>query len=299
MTKDTFVSVIIPTLATKERSRHLSAAIDSVLSQQGVQTLPIVIANGPRCDPDVLRWLSQRNDIRYFFQEEPSMPRAIMTGRNMVDTPYYSELDDDDLLLPQALHIRINNMLPDPRIDAVVTNGIIRNQGQEEIHIDDFIGHQTDPLRQLLVRNWLLPGAALFRTETVNQEILKGMPEYLEWTYLAIRLSLERKILFVNEPTVIHYLDHDFSIDKSDKAILGRPKALRRILALDLPDDVRKVYKVRLAYANHDASRLFLKNRKYALASIYHAKVIKDLSLKESLGIYYRGAKRLLRSNSQ
>ena len=128
-----------------------------------------------------------------------------------------------------------------------------------------------------------------------------GSDAYGNFESTATTISAETggKILFLNEPTVIHHLDHDFSIDKSDAAILGRPKAYRRILTLDLPDDVKQVYKVRLAYANHDVSRLFLKNRKYARASLYHAKVIKSLSLKESLGIYYRGAKRLLRSNSQ
>jgi glycosyltransferase involved in cell wall biosynthesis len=299
MIKNQTVSVIVPTLATTERAKCLSAAIDSILSQQEVKAVPIVVANGSLYNPDVLRWLKRRNDIRYVFQESASMPLAIMTGRNMVDTPFFSELDDDDLLLPQALSIRMKGMHLDPLTDAVVTNGILSNQGQEEIHIDDIEGHQRDPLRKLLFKTWLLPGAALFRTETINQEILKGMPEYLEWTYLAIRLSLEKKILFLNDSTVIHYLDHDFSIDKSNEAVLGRPEALRRILTLNLPDYFRKAFKEKLAYADHHASKLYLKNRQYALAWSCHVKVIKNMPWKQSFGIYIRVLQGLLASNYQ
>ena len=69
------VSVIVPTVAS--RAACVGRALDSVLAQKDVRVDPIVVANGPDCDPD------------------------------LVDSPYFAELGDDDLLLPGALAARM------------------------------------------------------------------------------------------------------------------------------------------------------------------------------------------------
>ncbi|RJQ18640.1 MAG: glycosyltransferase [Nitrospiraceae bacterium] len=276
MTADRVVSIIIPTLATAERSKYLLRAIESALSQQGVQAIPIVIANGGHGDAGLLDHLRQRRDIRYARLEQASQPMAMKAGRDMVDTPFFSILDDDDLLLPHAMSTRLGGMQSGPEIDVVVTNGIISNRWIETVNITDFSGILVDPLRKLQEKNWMLTGSGLFRTATMSREFFGDMPQYLEWTYLAMRISLEkRKILFINNPSVVHFLDHDFSIYRSKQAVFGQPRAIERILELDLPRDVRVNFEIRLADANNEASKLYLRGCNFPSALSSHIKTVR------------------------
>ena len=75
------ISIIIPTLATTERGDFLFRALDSVLSQQEVRAIPLVIVNGPDHDPEILRRLTRRTDIITAYIKEDSMPAAIRAGR--------------------------------------------------------------------------------------------------------------------------------------------------------------------------------------------------------------------------
>ncbi|MFP3869123.1 MAG: glycosyltransferase family A protein [Desulfobacteraceae bacterium] len=270
------VSVIIPTLATKERARYLLRAIDSVISQTSVPTIPIIIANGLACDPGLLDSLRRRKDIRFRSMEQASQPAAIKLGRDLVDTRYFAILDDDDFLLPHAMTTRLSGIQAHPAIDVVVTSGILCNQGHEVVNISDFSDIQSDPLTRFLQCNWMMTGAGLFRTATVPSELFDGMPQYLEWTYLAVRLCVEKKkILFMNNPTVVHFGDHEFGIDKSRQATLGRPRAFERILQLDLPTHVRLFFETQLAAANHAASKLYLKEYNFSSAWSFHLKTLR------------------------
>jgi glycosyltransferase involved in cell wall biosynthesis len=291
MAIDNTVAVIIPTLATTERGEYLFKAINSVLIQREVKAVPIVIANGYSYDPGILKELTLRKDIKCVYLEKASQPRAIQVGRNLVETPFFSILDDDDLVLPHAMITRLKPMQDDPRTDVVVTNGIIYSQDQPTVNINDFQEISIDPLRTL-DRKWMLTGASLFRSATVSPEIFEGMPRYLEWTYMAARLCLEKKkISFVNEPTVVHFLDHPFSIDRSQEAILGRAQAFKRILELDLPQEVRDVFEMYLGHAYYGASQIYLREGRFALAVASHLKMLRCKSGWRNL-LFIRGSYR-------
>jgi glycosyltransferase involved in cell wall biosynthesis len=270
------VSVIIPTLATRERAEYLLRAIDSVFFQTNVHSIPIIIVNGLSYDRELFDSLTQRGDIRFAYREQASQPAAIKLGRELVDTPYFALLDDDDLLLPHAMITRLEGFQTYPHIDVVVTNGILNDQGHEVVNISDFSEIQCDPLNGFLKKNWLLTGSALFRAATIPPEIFDGMPQYLEWTYLAVRLCLEgKKILFVNNPTIVHFFSYDFSIDNSRQARLGRPKALKRILQLYLPHNVRVCFETSLTKANHEISKQYLKEYNIISAWSFHLKTLR------------------------
>src|SRR5689334_4902747 len=120
------VSVIVPTLANADRAVSLFRAIDSVLAQRRVRAIPLVIVNGPRPAAAIMEQLDRRPDIRLGGFHEASLPRALKTGRTMVDTAYFAELDDDDELLPEALATRLTALREAPGVDAVITNGFLR-----------------------------------------------------------------------------------------------------------------------------------------------------------------------------
>jgi glycosyltransferase involved in cell wall biosynthesis len=264
------ISVIMPTLANEDRASGLVRAIDSVLGQEGVRVVPIIIANGTKCSPDVLEDLGRRRDIRLVRLEEASLPLALKAGRNTVDTPYFAELDDDDELLPHALITRLDKMGDDGTVDVVVTNGLLQGFGSEVISTPNITDFQADPLRAILRDNWLAPGSALFRTETVTCDFFEAIPKYLEWTYLGVILSLRRKILFVNHPTYVYRTDNKVSISKSRECALMRPQAIERLLKLDVPRDVRALIKGKLAAARHRASSCELAAGNYAAAWFWH-----------------------------
>src|SRR5512137_2937507 len=96
------ISIVIPTLATSERAPFLQRALASALAQEKVRAVPIVVANGPGVVLDLVRSLENRADIRFAYREEANLPQGLALGRDLVDTPFFSELDDDDVLMPHA-----------------------------------------------------------------------------------------------------------------------------------------------------------------------------------------------------
>jgi glycosyltransferase involved in cell wall biosynthesis len=229
------VSIIMPTLACRERAASLVRAIDTVVSQQGPRGIPLVIVNGPAGAPEVLEHLRRRADIRLVTLNEASLPDALRAGRTLVDTPYFAVLDDDDELLPGALRARLEGLEAAPGTDLVVTNGFLAGFGRRELNIADFRRIEADPLRMLLTQHWLPPCAGLFRTNTITPEFFERIPRYREWTYLALQLALRRRIAFAACPTFVYCTDTVGSLSKSRAYCLAGPPAIARMLELPLP----------------------------------------------------------------
>ncbi len=255
------VSVIVPTRGLRERHGLLHQALQSVLSQEGVAAVPILVINGPERDPDLTRELQNDRRLRVIVLEDASLPAALLAGRRIVDTPWFAELDDDDLLLPRALADRVEALAANPECDAIVSNGLMRASTGDTLSMRDtsFIRH--DPLRALAHGNWLLPGSYLCRTETVGPELFEGMPRYLECTYMAIRLATEYRLQFLDRPTVVWRMDTPRSESKSRAYVLGQATAIRRLLELNLPPDMRIRLRHRIADASCDIAKLYLRER--------------------------------------
>jgi hypothetical protein len=65
--------------------------------------------------------------------------------------------------------------------DVIITSGYISNGNKNNKYCWLFEINQS--VQMLLKINWLLPGSALFRTDTVTQIFLQGCLNF-EWTYL-------------------------------------------------------------------------------------------------------------------
>jgi hypothetical protein len=258
MAENNPVCVLIPTLATPERAALLLRAIGSIRAQAPIRPRIIVIVNGPRADATLLRTLPGLPDLRVLRIAEASMPEALAAGRSVVDTEFFTELDDDDELMPGALAVRARRMAEPDRPDAVITNTILRGEAAEKLVIDDITAVRRDPLGTLLTRNWLAPGAAMFRSESMPVKFFRDMPRYLEWTYLGLVLASTSRLAFIAEPTVVHYIDHPFSVDRSRECLLGRPEAIARLLTLDLPARARRLLRAKRAAAYHQLAQIWL-----------------------------------------
>ena len=264
------VSVIIPTLARSERAPGLIRAIETVASQQGVRGLPIVVVNGPYAPAELRESLARRHDLRLITRADSGLPQALSAGRAAVETPYFSVLDDDDELLPGALKTRVRALDADPDADVVVTNGYVDGFGRRELNVADFCEIERDPARTLLRRNWLRPCAGTFRTRTITLDFFENIPAYREWTYLGLRIALERTIRFLSAPTFVYHADTVGSLSKSKAYCLAGPRAIAEMLRLNLPRDVRATLRAHLTADLHSGSERERLDGNYAAAWGWH-----------------------------
>ncbi len=251
---DPAVTIIIPTRGLRERAASLAAAIDSAWCQCDVRPAVVVVLNGPRRDPDVERSLRSDRRVTLLVRETASLPAALAAGRGVVATPSFTALDDDDLLLPHALSLRLHALEQRPECAAVVTNGWRRTSAGDALHVAPLENVSADPVRAMLAHNWLLPGSWLCRSDRVGTDIFEQMPDFLECTYLGLRLASEHRIVWLDTPSVIYTVGSPGAESSSRAYVLGQVAALRRIIALPLPDDVRRALRARVAGAYHAAA---------------------------------------------
>lgn len=264
-------SVIIPTMASSRRADLLRRAIRSVTTDQATKAIPIVVANGDDFDPAVLDALEADRSIRFFYREEGDLPKAINFGRRKVETPYFGFLDDDDEYLPGALSARLRPMLADWSVDAVVANGYwIAGDRREEV-IPDIDAVTADPVGALMESNWLSSCGGLYRTDSIGIDYFDPNIRYLEWTYLAFRLALEKRLVFVPEATFI-VNDTPSSLSKSVEYEGAIPDVLKRILAMDMSARLRRKVRTKLSAALHNRSNYFLRRGEMGKAWRHHAR---------------------------
>lgn len=247
-----------------------------MLAQEGVRPTPIVVVNGSRRDGPLVASLEQDRGIRVLSNEEESIPAALGLGRSQVDTPWFAELDDDDVLLPGALLARVRALEERADCAAVVTNGLRRDASGDTLNVADFAAVRRDPLRSMVKFNWLLPGSWLCRTSAVDGEVFRNMPPYLECTYLGIRLATTHRTCFLDEPTVVWCADTPGAASKSREYVIGAEAAINRILELQLPPDVRDSYRRKLANARNGAARLLLREGDGREAWRSHLRSLRD-----------------------
>lgn len=264
------VAVIMPTRALAMRAPLIRRALMSVLSQEGVTATPIVIVNGPDGDPTLIRELEADSRVRLSRVKAPGIPGALRAGRALVNTEWFSALDDDDIYLPGALATRIKALRTSPSCETVVTNGLRRNTDEDEIHIADIAAVEQDPLNALTRGNWLLPGAWLCRSASVGEWLFDEMPQSLECTYLAIQFALRGRLCFVEQPTIAWYTNTPDSESKSDSYIFGQEAALERILEMQLPNELRQQMRRRITGVRHRIAELYLREDRLARSLRWH-----------------------------
>lgn len=251
---DPAVTIIIPTLGLSERADSLQAAIESALGQAGVRPTVTVVLNGSHRSAEVERTLRNDRRVTLIIREPRGLPAALAAGRATVETPWFTALDDDDLLLPGALLLRVRALEQHTDCAAVITNGYLRSDAGDELHVKPHHHVHADPVRAMLETNWLLPGSWLCRSELVGVSVFEGMPNFLECTYLALRIASKHPIIWRDTPTVVYRVGSPAAESLSRASVLGQVGGLRRIIALDLPDDVRRVLRSRIAGAYHAAA---------------------------------------------
>jgi len=262
-------TVIIPTTASAGRRTSLLNAIHSAGEQSGVSTKILVVVNGPQFDPVLFAMLRSRQDIKVVALTVADLPGALFAGRQLVDTEFFCFLDDDDEILPNGLAARLRALTERPEVAFVATNGYYRSNDIEQANINNTDMVSANPLLAMTDKCWLASCGGLYRTRRVDVRAFAGLPRFLEWTYLGLRLASTRKMFFLDEPTFRIY-DSAGSLSSSVEYRVGSVAALEAALKLPLPRQVTHRLRIRLSAAHHVLAGDYLRGNKLRLAWAHH-----------------------------
>jgi len=250
--------------------------------------LPVVAVNGSSFLPEVLDELRQRRDIRCIYMEEPGTTGARLAARRVVDTEFFGMLDDDDEYLPGGAKVQLGPLLGDASIDAVVTNGYRRENGEDTLNFSAFSTFDQDPLGSLMEWPWVNSGGLLCRSETVSSSYFE-VPRSMELTYMAMKLVLSRKLRFLDTPTYRWHRDAPEQLSRSKYYMEGMPNGISRMMALKPPARVKRLLARKYVASLHTLSEWERMEGNYRAAWRYHLR-----SLRSYYGIKYLPYTRLL-----
>jgi len=277
------ICVIMASRANAARAKHLDRAIESVVSQQGVAATAVVVVNGGAHDDGVIASLKNRPGVRLVELSYGGLPEARLAAREAVDTPFFGTLDDDDVLLPNALATRLEPMLAYARFDVVITNGYRETPAGRELSDPDIARFQAIPLEGLMERNWLNESAGLFRSASIGPEFFAGLPPVGEWTHMAFRLAQSRRILFLDNPTFVKF-DSPDSLSHSPSYALKLPGVLEEMLTWEMSDYVRERLLDKYLSALHDTSVNMLQRGDYRTSWRFHLQSLRRPGGRRYLG---------------
>lgn len=158
------MSVVIPTYG---RAAYLAAALDSVFGQTRPPREVIVVDDGSPDDTGArLAPLVREGRIRYMRQANAGMSAARNAGAALATSEYLFFLDDDDLLVPNALAWLVDAIERRPG-DGFVYGDAVLFSGETPPPIEDapaeLVG--ADPTVFLLFNQIGSPGQVLIRRE--------------------------------------------------------------------------------------------------------------------------------------
>ncbi|MDB5934852.1 MAG: hypothetical protein JWQ01_2196 [Massilia sp.] len=246
------ITTIIATLCDAFRRDFLLRAIESIHQASERPVRILIVVNGQRFDKDLLAVLKERSDVEVVQITEGSLTKAHIAGRRLVDTEFFSFLDDDDEYLPGALDVRVGLMGNDN--DVVVTNGFACRAGQDRLMYTRMANVDAQPLNELFHENWLNSGNHLFRTASVSSRYFEDPHPYMEWTWLAYRLAFEGKKIVATEAPTFRINDTPGSLSKSATYVSSNISLYGRMLAMKPQQEIVGVVKRRLCNAWHDVS---------------------------------------------
>jgi hypothetical protein len=281
------VQVLMVSLCLAQRRRSLLHAIDGIVNQEGVRATAVVVVNGERFDPRLFEELERRRGVRVVYQKEASIFLARRRARECVETPYFAMLDDDDELLPGALRARLQPLLDDATVDVVVSNGYLADEGEESLILADVAGIGQDPLGRLMEANWLPTAAGLYRSSAVTPDYFDVTLRSIDMTYLAFRLALDKRLVFLGQPTFRKRYSAD-SISSTDAWMLPAADTLRKMLTFPMPASVRRKLRRKYGAALHAASDHFLRHGSPGKAWSCHLRSLMQPSGLARYGLYTR-----------
>jgi len=266
------LTVFIATTAEKKRKNSIRDAIKSVLSQVGVKL--VVIINGNKFDASLRTELESHPNIECHYISLGNFPEALRYARKIVDTDYFSFLDDDDELIDDSIKKRISAIKESKAIDVVIGNGYRRNTSNEkslmlnDVQVKMF---NKDPLIALFEKrgNWLASCSGVFRSSSIGQEYFDDYAKYAEWSYLAVKIACDKNLRLVNSPCFI-INETGGSLSHSFEYYEGQYHYLFKLLEMNLPSKIHNIIEAKKIDMEHQLAVLCMEEGKWSKAWHYH-----------------------------
>lgn len=239
-------TVIIPTTAAITRRLSLKNAIESIFLATSRDVTILVVVNGDRKSPEVIRMLELFKQVHIEYRAFASAPLACLEGRRLVSTPYYCFLDDDDEYLANTIDERINKIESDEKFDFVITNGYQNIAGVDRMYLTEMESIPSDPMVALFSRNWLPSCGGLFRTDRIGTGFFENPHQYVEWTWLAFKLIINGKELGIFDMPGYRINDTSDSSSKSADYFLAIYQLYQKLLQYPLPPQTVRLINSRI-----------------------------------------------------
>jgi hypothetical protein len=207
-------------------------------------------------------------------------------ARENATAPFFAMLDDDDEILPGGLRMRLESLMAH-NVDVVVSNGYIVNDSRDRLTLDDIESIRRNPLSQLMERNWLATASGLFRSSSITPDYFDPTLRSNDMTYLAFRLGLERKILFIDSPTYRKRYSPD-SISLTAAWNLPAAETLQKMLEFEMPAMIRHKLRCKLSVTLHVLSGHYIQQGAVRLAWRPHVQSLLQPSGMLRYGLFTR-----------
>ena len=267
----------------------LQRAISSIRNSSKALIHIITVVNGTRADGKTCDWLKRQCDIQLLYVATPSAPGAVQAGRQLVQSEFFSCLDDDDEHLSGATDAKVSALMLDKEAYLVVTNAYRCLSGVDRLMYSNLSGMPVRPLENLMRFNCFHNGNALFRSAAVDPSYFDNYHQYADWTWLAFRLVMDGKRVAVLDIPTFRYNDTDGSLSKSRACRNSYMPVFQRIVDRSPPPHIMKIIRHKLGAAYHDASDAALVAGLrgvawgYHLMSLVHTGGLKYLSYTRNL----------------
>lgn len=230
-------------------------AIASIHASSSQPVRVLVVVNGQRFDAALVEELRLREDVDLIQVAEGSQTLAQLIGRRAVTSEFFSFLDDDDEYLPGALDMRLSMLRANPHAAVAVTNGFWSNGVDEQIVLYGRMKQVNDrPLYELFQENWLNSCNHLFRTSAVPVAYFEKPYPFMEWTWIAFQLTMERKAVAASETPTFRINSTPGSLSKSSSFMMSRVVLYCRMLQAQPDKEIKSIIRRRLSTAWHEIS---------------------------------------------
>ncbi len=210
------VSVIIPTY---NRSRIVTRAIDSVLSQSYENFEVIVIDDGSTDDTKEVLKNKYGDSIRYIYQPNKGPSAARNTGINASRFELIAFLDSDDEWLREKLELQVP-VMSDPRVVLSFANW--RRYGSEEdcfnnieLVLDKEVSIIEEPILHVIRRSGkhgiLIPNCICKKEFLIRVGCFDERMKIAEDTKLIFRLAFEGLFGVLNKPLLIRHTSNSLN----------------------------------------------------------------------------------------
>ena len=153
---------------------------------------------------------------------------------------------------------------------AQVSNGYVRTEAGQDLLFDSAAAIEVDPIKALLTRNWLAAAGGLYRTSSISEDFFNPSIRSLDMTYLALRLAMEKRICFVDQPT-FRKNKTGGSVSTSDAWMLAAKDTLQAMLELPLMAHHRSMLEQKIGAAWHDLADYHCRTGNTYQAWVNHA----------------------------